>query len=206
MKIDLKTNSKTEKKSVLIVGAMEDEIQGLIEKEGYSVVYTGIGKINAAHHLTKALIERRARGETVELVLNFGTAGSSVFPRHSLVECTTFVQRDMDVSAIGFALGETPLDPLPRELKVPRRFSELAEGVCGTGDSFETGKPKVACTVVDMEGYALAKVCALEKTHFASIKYISDGSDETAAGDWAESLPKAASKFVELLAKLNAAP
>lgn len=186
-------------KNVLIVGAMEDEIQGLLEKEGLEVVYTGIGKINAAHHLTKALVERRLNGTTVSLVLNFGTAGSRHFPRHALVECTRFVQRDMDVSAIGFPVGETPLDPIPGELKVERVFAQLPEGVCGTGDSFETGEPKVACTVVDMEAYAFAKVCLLEGVAFASVKYISDGSDETAASDWKESLPLAAHKFVEMI-------
>lgn len=191
-------------KNVLVVGAMEQEIQGLIEREGFAVVYTGIGKVNAAHHLTKALIERRARGEKIELVLNFGTAGSREFPRHSLVECTTFVQRDMDVSAIGFPVGETPFDPLPAELRVNRQFPSLREGVCGTGDSFETGTPKVPCNIVDMEAYALAKVCALEDFKFASVKYISDGSDETAAGDWTENLPRAAAAFVALLKTLSA--
>ncbi len=184
---------------VLVVGAMEDEIQGLLEQEGLRVLYTGIGKINAAHHLTKALTELRMRGEELDLVLNFGTAGSRVFPRHALVECTRFVQRDMDVSAIGFAVGETPLDPLPGELTSKRHFPALEEGVCGTGDNFETGEPKVRCTVVDMEAYALAKVCSLEGVEFASVKYISDGSNETAAADWKTSLPLAAHKFVELV-------
>lgn len=186
-------------KNVLVVGAMEDEIQGLLEQEGLDVVYTGIGKINATHHLTKALLERRARGVRVDLVLNFGTAGSRHFDRHALVECTRFVQRDMDVSAIGFPVGITPLDPLPGELKSDRQFVELPEGVCGTGDSFETGEPKVACNVVDMEAYALAKVCLLEGVRFACVKYISDGSDETAASDWKDSLPLAAHQFVEMI-------
>ncbi|RYY59567.1 MAG: T9SS type A sorting domain-containing protein [Chitinophagaceae bacterium] len=80
---------------------MEEEIQGLLEREGFEVLYTGVGKINAAHHLTKALVERRSKNQFINLVLNFGTAGSSKFATHSLVECTTFIQRDMDEITAG---------------------------------------------------------------------------------------------------------
>jgi adenosylhomocysteine nucleosidase len=73
----------------------------------------------------------------------------------------------MDVSPLGFAVGVTPMDEhLPAEIHTPAYFEYLPKGICGTGDSFETGVPKVHCNLVDMEGYALAKVsktwCAVD--------------------------------------------
>ncbi|MFW2011256.1 5'-nucleosidase, partial [Acinetobacter nosocomialis] len=84
-----------------------------------------------------------------------GSAGSSSFNRHDLVEVKTFVQRDLDVSPLGFEVGVTPLDDyFPAAIHLQTHFADLPKGICGTGDSFETGQPKVACDVVDMEGYA----------------------------------------------------
>jgi adenosylhomocysteine nucleosidase len=80
---------------------------------------------------------------------------------------------------------------------VPKRFTDLETGTCGTGDSFETGTPKVSCDVVDMEAYAYAKVCQLEGIEFVSLKYISDGSDHNAHNDWTENVSKAAVRFFE---------
>jgi adenosylhomocysteine nucleosidase len=54
------------------------------------------------------------------------------------------------------------------------------------------------CAVVDMEAYALAKVCRLEKAPFACAKYVSDGADHTAADDWRRNVHKAAEDFLNL--------
>ena len=43
-------------------------------------------------------------GEPYDFVINYGTAASKI---HSgLVDCTKFIQRDMDVTALGFKIGE----------------------------------------------------------------------------------------------------
>ena len=86
----------------------------------------------------------------------------------------------MDVSPLGFEVGVTPLDDhLAAEIHLQTHFTDLPKGICGTGDSFETGQPKVACDVVDMEGYALAKVCHKLGVRLISVKYITDGADDT---------------------------
>ncbi len=51
-------------------------------------------------------------------------------------------------------------------------FSHLPKGICGTGDSFETGLPKVPCNLVDMEGYAIAKVCKKLGVRFVSVNIL----------------------------------
>lgn len=189
--------------NVLFVAAIEDEVQGRLEQIGAAVLYTGVGKVNAAYHLTQFIYEARTNGHEIDLVVNVGTAGSSKHPTHDVVECTTFLQRDMDVRALGFALGETPFDQT-KEIKVERKFKELPQARCGSGDNFETEKADkereagLDCDVVDMEAYALAKVCAQEKIDFASVKYITDGSDHSAANDWLENTKLAAKVFADL--------
>ncbi len=186
----------------LVVIALEIEGQGLFERAEVSVLYTGLGKVNAALMLARKLATLRAQGQLPELVVNFGTAGSRTFATRSVVACRKFVQRDMDVTGLGFALGETPFEPLPATLEFPAVFKHLPEGVCGTGDRFETGEISMPCDVIDMEAYALAKACLAENVPFASAKYISDGADHTAADDWQQSLPAAAAAFLALYREL----
>ena len=189
----------------LVVIALQVESQGVFEDAGIPVLYTGVGKINAAWTLTRKLAEYRHVGEPLPLVLNFGTAGSRCFPAHSLVACTAFVQHDMDVSGLGFARGTTPFDETPARLEFPVVFSDLQHAVCGSGDAFVTGEPSVSCEVVDMEAYALAKVCTLEHTPFACVKYVTDGADHSAGDDWTTNLHRAAAQFLECHKRLTVA-
>jgi adenosylhomocysteine nucleosidase len=180
---------------LLIAIALPDEEQGVLRAAGHDVLFTGVGKVNAAAALARRLAERRLAGRVPRLVVNFGTAGSRHFDTHALVGCDRFVQRDMDVSPLGFPRGHTPFDDHGSELAFTARFPHLPAGRCGTGDSFETGPVALACDVVDMEAYALAKVCRLEGLDFACAKYITDGADHAAAGDWQSNLPRAAAGF-----------
>jgi adenosylhomocysteine nucleosidase len=190
--------------SILVVMALEIESQGLFAERGVPVLYTGLGKVNAAYRLTRALAEHRARHAELPRVVNFGTAGSPSLPAGSVVACRRFVQRDMDVSGLGFAVGTTPFEDVAPQLEFPVFFPELPEGVCGTGDRFETGRPIVECDVIDMEGYALAKVCHLEGAEFGAVKFVTDGADGNAGVDWHANLPRAARAFLEHHATFSA--
>ena len=174
--------------------ALPNESKGLFEQAGIEVHYSGIGKVNAAF---KAFDVIQKTG--CKVLLNLGTAGSSHFDAHALVEVTQFVQRDMDVSPLGFAVGVTPMDDdHPAEIRLDSYFQHLPAGICGTGDSFEIGQPKVPCNLVDMEGYAIAKVCKKLGVRLVSVKYITDGANETAHLDWEENLLLGARKLLEL--------
>jgi adenosylhomocysteine nucleosidase len=59
---------------------------------------------------------------------------------------------------------------------------------------------------MDMEAYALAKVCRIEDADFACAKYVSDGADEAAARDWRENVAGAADVFVALYLELVSLP
>ncbi len=183
----------------LIVMALPGESEGLVEAAGFTVAYTGLGKVNAAHGLTKALTDARKRGEDYPYVLNLGSAGSHEFARGALVEADRFVQRDMDVTGLGFPLGATPFEGMPATLETARRFPHLPRATCGTGDSFLQGPSPIPCGLVDMEAYAYAKVCALEGVKFACVKYVTDGADDSSHQDWQKHVTDAPHAFAALL-------
>ena len=187
---------------ILIAMALHAESAGVFDAAGVEVLYTGIGKVNAAIALTRRLARLRGEGRDPPLVVNFGTAGSARLPARSLVACRKFVDRDMDVGALGFAPGVTPYDELPPLLEFEAAFPGLPEAVCGSGDSFATTDHGPACDIVDMEAYALAKACRIEGANFACAKYVSDNVDENSAVHWKENVAGAAGHFLELYRSL----
>ena len=182
----------------VVVVALPAESAGVFEAAGIPVLYCGVGKVNAAIALARELTRYALQGQAMPLVLNFGSAGSRRHAAGTLVGCHEFVQRDMDVSGLGFALGVTPYDEAPPCLRFDPVFKHLPSAVCGSGDSFATGATDMDCAVVDMEAYALAKVCWYEKAQFACAKYVSDGADHAAADYWQRNLHKAADEFLSL--------
>jgi adenosylhomocysteine nucleosidase len=187
---------------IIVVIALRVESSGVFEAAGVPVMYCGVGKVNAAIALTKELSRYACRGEEPPLVVNFGSAGSRCFAPGTLVACQEFVQRDMDVSGLGFPLGVTPYDEAPASLLFDPVFTHLPAAVCGSGDSFATADIDVDCAVIDMEAYALAKVCWHENARFACVKYVTDGADHAAADDWQRNVHVAAEEFLRLFRTL----
>ena len=186
----------------LVVMALPLESQGVFESAGIPVLYTGIGKVNATYALTRRLAEYRHAQQPLPRVVNFGTAGSRRHPTGRMIECRAFLQRDMDVTGLGVPAGVTPFEDVPAELEFPVVFPDLPQGLCGSGDSFVMNDVAPRCDVVDMEAYAIAKVCWLERTSFACFKYVSDGADATAGTDWHGNLQRAAEEFLSLYRRL----
>ena len=184
--------------STLVVMALRAESAGVFEAAGVPVLYCGVGKVNAAIALSKELTRYELRKQAMPLVMNFGSAGSRRHAAGTLLECHEFVQRDMDVTGLGFARGVTPYDEAPECLRFEPMFKHLPSALCGSGDSFATGTVEVECAVVDMEAYALAKTCHGFKAQFACAKYVTDGADHAAADDWQSNVHKAADEFLSL--------
>jgi adenosylhomocysteine nucleosidase len=182
----------------LLVMALRVESDGVFEAAGLPVLYCGVGKVNAAMVLTRELTKYALCRQEMPLVVNFGSAGSRVLRADTLVGCHEFVQRDMDVSGLGFALGVTPYDDAPERLTFDPVFVHLPTAVCGSGDSFATTGVDLDCAVLDMEAYALAKVCWREEAKFACAKFVTDGADHAAADDWKRNVHKAAEQFLKL--------
>jgi adenosylhomocysteine nucleosidase len=188
---------------LLIVMALPQESRGLLEAAGAQLLYTGVGKVNAAAALARRLAEMRCTGAAQPLVVNMGTAGSRSVPAHTLVACNRFAQRDMDVSGMGLAPGVTPFDATPPVIEFPSVFTQFPQVLCSTADSFATHLHDVAGDVVDMEAFALARVCLAESARFACVKYITDGADSDSATHWEAALDNAARAFAAVYQSLD---
>ena len=163
----------------LFVAALKEETVGLNYFH-----HIGVGKVNATYNLTK-LIQEHKPSE----VINYGTAGAIKKGLSGIVEVTKFYQRDMDVRGLlDLKLGETPFDDI-NEIIISDGYS------CGSGDNFVDKEIEMQVDVVDMEAYAIAKVCKKKGIKFRCFKYISDNADSDASSDWIENCKKGAKLF-----------
>jgi len=177
---------------IYILVALEQEFNtSALDKNKYQVFYTGVGKVNAAHVATKYAMQR-----TCDAVINYGTAGTlNKELIGQLVEVGTIHQRDMDARPLS-PLGTTPYD-------LEHKASELT--ICdspytlSTGDNFVTNTPEIVTDLVDMEAYAIAKVCKHLAVPFYCVKYASDFADADAAEHWQDNVNKGANLFKEWL-------
>ena len=164
----------------LFVAALKEETVGL----NY-FYHVGVGKINATYNLIKLIQKHKPLK-----IINYGTAGSLKKKLSGIVECTKFYQRDMDVrSLLDLKLGQTPFDNINEIVNSEEGYS------CGSGDSFVNKKIEMDVDLVDMEAYALAKVCKLEGIDFRCFKYITDNANDNAPSDWIDNCKKGAKLF-----------
>ena len=167
----------------LFLAAIKEETSGL---DYFN--HVGVGKVNATYNTLKLINIYKPK-----LIINYGTAGAINNKLKGIVECTKFYQRDMDVRGLGFELGETPFDEIKEIITSKTGYT------CGTGDSFVNKKIDMEVDVVDMEAYAIAKVCKLENIEFKCFKYISDNANENADNDWNKNLAKGVTAFASLI-------
>ena len=164
----------------LFVAALKEETVGL----NY-FYHVGVGKINATYNLIKLIHKHKPLK-----IINYGTAGSLKKELSGIVECTKFYQRDMDVRGLlDLKLGQTPFDNINEIVNSVEGYS------CGSGDSFVNKKIEMDVDLVDMEAYALAKVCKLEGIDFRCFKYITDNANDNAPSDWINNCKKGAKLF-----------
>mgnify|MGYP001375241693 FL=1 len=175
---------------IFILVAVEEELS-VKDLPEFQIYYTGVGKINASIKTLEII-----RDYSPTQVINYGTAGSLNKKLKGLVEVDQFFQRDMDATPLGFKIGQTPFDEI-EEI----RFGSAGYS-CGTGDSFVTQTPKLKTDLVDMEAYAIAKICYLKDIKFRCFKYISDNADEGANNDWIKNVSIGKKLFIERMRNL----
>jgi len=175
---------------ILILVAVKEELSKK-DLPGIGIHYTGVGKINASIKTIKVI-----KDYSPSLIINYGTAGSLNKELRGLVEVTQFFQRDMDATPLGFKIGQTPFDDIGEINFGSDGYS------CGTGDTFVTQTPKLKTDLVDMEAYAIAKICFIENVKFKCFKYISDNANSGANDDWIENVSKGKKLFVNQMKSL----
>ena len=190
--------------SILFVMALAEE--GVLLPPGSQCLITGIGKINAAMKLAEYLSNHP---DTVQQVINLGSAGGVGLPKGECFLVNQTVQFDMDVSPLGFARFETPFDTLDDKVTVGSEALShlgLSQAPCFTSDRFVAGKAlPPAPALVDMEAYALAKTCAYFDVPFAAIKYITDQADAQASDDWGNQLETCGQALSRIAAAISTA-
>ena len=97
-------------------------------------------------------------------------------------------------------MGQTPFEEEPHIIECYHNedFNPIGQNTtCGSGDNFSIDESDWdKWDVVDMEAYAIAKVCYLNKVDFVSFKYITDDGD---AEDWKKNVNKGIKEFKQIL-------
>jgi len=180
---------------ILVLTAIDDELDKARAPDSVRVIYTGVGKINAASATTLALLTLRPA-----LVINYGTAGKINEALQGLVEVSGVVQRDMMAMPLA-PRGRTPFAP-----ELDRLISGQAGVVCGTGDSFVTASDpwliENGIDIVDMELFAVAQVCQRHGLSWRAFKFITDDANDLAHQDWTANMKDGESLFWDELKRL----
>jgi adenosylhomocysteine nucleosidase len=173
--------------------------------DGVDVLLTvgGIGKVNAAMTTTYLMTAGASQ------VVFTGVAGG-VHPElkvGDIVISTDCVQHDVDVTALGYPLGEIPGETLSWQANAA--LMELAtdaahevqgvtvmQGRVASGDVFVASPERVAAlwqsfgaACAEMEGAAVAQVCSKHGVPFVVIRSVSDTADGSANVDYREFMP-----------------
>jgi predicted 5'-methylthioadenosine/S-adenosylhomocysteine nucleosidase len=166
---------------VLFVAALAVEVAAF---EDVPVLVTGCGKLNAAVGLSRALSAHRP-----DVVVNVGTAGALLDGYEGLQLVGGCIQHDLDALSLEQLTGERPTERL-----------DLGTGsgtVVATGDRVVTEAAEgrriagLGAHLVDMEAFALARVCAAFDVPFLCAKYVSDRADDDVAASWTASVHRA---------------
>jgi adenosylhomocysteine nucleosidase len=178
----------------LILAALSDEYisQDILD---CPITYTGVGKINATRTTTEQILKYKP-----ELVLNVGTAGSLKPEMSGVFVVKDVIEHDMLAEPLA-PRGTTPFDRSDSILQ-----SDRGSVRCATGDSFVTEKdPWLILNrvdLVDMELFAIAKVCEFYGVKWRSMKYVSDHVDEQSANSWRDSLEHSSTEIRKAIERL----
>jgi adenosylhomocysteine nucleosidase len=182
------------KTDLLIITALESELKRNVLPAGVKIIYSGLGKINAALASIKAIDQLSPR-----TIINFGTAGKVNPQLEGLLDIGKVIQRDMMAEPLA-PRGKTPFCERPYE------YLSSGKHVCGSGDSFVTTTDpwllSQGVDVVDMELFAIAYVANHYQIPWHSYKYITDDANESSAHDWQQKVNHGQDLFVANLKQL----
>ncbi|CCM74056.1 5'-methylthioadenosine/S-adenosylhomocysteine nucleosidase [Rhizobium mesoamericanum] len=176
MKFELKSVAG---KSILFVMAAEAEY-GPFLRSRFEPLMTGVGPVEAAIVLTRALARLEQTDELPDLVVSLGSAGSAKLEQTEVYQATSVSYRDMDASPLGFEKGRTPFLDLPAIVDLPLRIPGIQEASLSTGGNVVSGQAynAIAADMVDMETFAILRTCQAYELPLIGLRGISDGAEE----------------------------
>jgi adenosylhomocysteine nucleosidase len=181
-------------KKIIILAALKSEFVN--EKDfSHEIKYTGVGKINATRSTTQLILE-----EKPELIVNVGTAGALLKSMSGIYIVNEVIEHDMNAEPLS-RRGMVPFDNSESIYK-----SDIGDTKCATGDSFVTTiDPWLLnenVSLVDMELFAIAKVCNHYGIPWRSMKFVSDYADDNSGRSWEDSLHKSNLEINDAIQKL----
>jgi adenosylhomocysteine nucleosidase len=185
----LKLKAVGEKK-ILYVMAAEPEY-GPNLKARIEPLMTGIGPVEAAVQLSRALTELSRDQSLPDLIVSLGSAGSAKFMQGNIYQVSSVSYRDMDASPLGFEKGRTPLLDLPGVVDMPLQIPGIEQASLSTGANIISGVAYdlIDAEMVDMESFAILRAAMAFGVPMIGLRGISDGAKElTHLGDWTEYL------------------
>ncbi len=141
---------------------------GTLNEKPVALLYTGIGKTNAAFALTEALSVLDQNAISVKKIINIGLAGGFGLKLGEIVQVKHTTFSDFDLSIFN--------DPVPSfDLKLANAL-ELKKVVCFSADRFVTSPldSKESAYVCDMELTSLAQISEIKKLPLSAFKIVSD--------------------------------
>jgi adenosylhomocysteine nucleosidase len=151
---------------------------------------TGVGPVEAAIAVTRALARTEQSGALPKLVVSLGSAGSRTLEQCGLYQASSVAYRDMDASPLGFPKGQTPFLNLPAVLPLTT-LPGLPTATLSTGANIVSGAAynSIDADMVDMETYAILRACQAFGVPLLALRGISDGAAELAhVNDWTQYL------------------
>jgi adenosylhomocysteine nucleosidase len=190
--------------SVLFMMAADAEY-GPHLRARFNPLFTGVGPIEAAMRGALALGALVTAGQRPDLVVCLGSAGSRVCTLGEVFQVRSVSWRDIDASPFGFARGVTPFvdHPVDVPLACPLPIASARLSTGGDVLSGAEAYARIDAEMVDMETFAIARVCALYNVPLMGLRGISDGPEPpTGLHDWTNllgHLDEQLAKAVDLL-------
>ena len=160
-------------------------------KSRINPLITGVGPVEAAISITRALARAEVEKNLPDLVVSLGSAGSRTLPQCGLYQASSVSYRDMDASPIGFVRGQTPFLDLPPVLPLATPLPGIETATLSTGANIVSGSAYdgIEAEMVDMETYAVLRACQTFGVPLLALRGISDGAAELGhIGDWTQYL------------------
>lgn len=192
-------------KKVMFVMAVDAEY-GPHLKTRIKPLMTGVGPVEAAVMLSRALTRLEVESRLPDLVVSLGSAGSRSLEQTEVYQVSSVAYRDMDASPLGFEKGRTPFLDHPAIVPMPLRIPGIAEASLSTGGNIVSGSAYdlVAADMVDMETFAVLRCCQVFGLPLIGLRGISDGKAELKHVDnWTEYLHVIDEKLAEAIDRLE---
>ena len=157
----------------------------------FTPLMTGVGPVEAGLAVGAALARLEIRGETPDLAVCLGSAGSRTLEQTEIYQVASVSYRDIDASPLGIPAGLTPYLDLPRDLPLKVLLPDLPAVRLSTGGAVISGAAydAIDADMVDMETFAVARACMAHGVPLAGLRGVSDGADDLRhMDDWKASL------------------